>query len=111
MKREDLSNAVGNISTRHIQEAESYGPLKSSFNHKKFSTKKLIALVATLVLCFAIAVPVLAAADVQAAYELLYAISPETAQGLKPVRMSCEDEGIRMEVVSASIREDRKSVV
>lgn len=106
MKREDLSNAVGNISTRHIQEAESYGPLKSSFNHKKFSTKKLIALVATLVLCFAIAVPVLAAADVQAAYELLYAISPETAQGLKQVRMSCEDEGIRMEVVSASIRDN-----
>jgi hypothetical protein len=38
MKREDISNAVGNISTRHIQEAESYG--SQNIARKRFPAKK-----------------------------------------------------------------------
>ncbi len=34
----------------------------------------------------------------QAAYEILYAVSPKIAQEFKPVRMSSEDNGIKMEV-------------
>lgn len=36
-------------------------------------------------------------------YRYLYKISPETAQFFKPVQLSCEDNGIRMEVVSTYI--------
>lgn len=108
MKREDISNAVGNISTRHIQEAES----RSSQNiaRKRFTAKKIVALVASLAICFTLAVPALAAADVQAAYKFLYAASPKIAQKLKPVRMSCEDEGIKMEVISAYINADKADI-
>ncbi len=106
MKREDISHSVGNISTRHIQEAESYSFQYISFTRKRFSAKKIAALVASVALLFILAVPGLAAADVQAAYEILYSVSPKIAQELKPVRMSSEDNGINMEVISANINGD-----
>ncbi|MGI6649515.1 MAG: hypothetical protein ACOX5W_10805 [Bacillota bacterium] len=110
MKREDISHAVGNISTRHIQEAESFSSQNISFVHKRFSAKRIAALVASVALIFTLAVPALAAADVQAAYEILYTISPKIAQELKPVRMSSEDNGIKMEVISAYINGDKAHI-
>ena len=110
MKREDISHAVGNISTRHIQEAESYSSQNSSFARKRVSTKKIVAVAASVALFFTIAVPALAAADVQAAYEILYAVSPKIAQELKPVRMSCEDDGVKMEVISAYIKGEKAEI-
>ncbi len=110
MKREDISHAIGNISTRHIQEAESYSPQNISFARKRFSANKIVALVASVALLFTLAVPALAAADVQAAYEILYAVSPRIAQELKPVRMFSENNGIRMEVISAYINGDKAQI-
>jgi hypothetical protein len=69
-----------------------------------------VALVASLAVCFTLAVPAMAAADVQVAYEILYAVSPKIAQELKPVRMSCEDDGIKMEVISAYINGDKAEI-
>lgn len=56
------------------------------------------ALAACLALAFS--VPVLAA-NVEPAYNLLYLVSPAAAQYFQPVRMSDEDNGIRMEVAFA----------
>ncbi len=110
MKREDISHAVGSISTRHIQEAESFSSQNISFVHKRFPAKKIVALVASLALCFTLAIPALAVVDVQAAYKILYAASPKIAQELKPVRMSSEDNGIKMEVISAYINGDKAEI-
>jgi hypothetical protein len=110
MKREDISNAVGGISTRHIKEAESHFSQNIYSTRKRFSAKKMVLLVAAIVICFALAVPALAAVDIQAAYEILYGVSPKIAQELKPVRMSCEDDGIRMEVISANIKGDKAEI-
>ena len=64
-------------------------------------------------LCFVLPspIPVLAAADVDLAYDILYAVSPQTAQGLKPVRMACEDNGIRMEVIAADFRDNKAQIL
>lgn len=110
MKREDISNAVGGISTRHIKEAESHFSQNIYSTRKRFSAKKMVLLVAAIVICFALAVPALAAVDIQAAYEILYGVSPKIAQELKPVRMSCEDDGIRMEVISACIKDEKADI-
>ncbi len=110
MKREDISDAVGNINPRHIQEADSYSAQKIFFATKRFPVKKIVALVVSVALCFSLAVPALAAANVQAAYEILYTLSPKIAQELKPVRMSCEDEGIKMEVISAYIKGEKAEI-
>ena len=57
--------------------------------------RRAALLCAALVLCAAIALPAMAD-SVPAAYELLYRVSPATAQYFRSVRMSCEDQGIRM---------------
>ncbi len=60
------------------------------------------AITLAAILFLSIGTPVLAA-NVPAAYEFLYLVSPEMAQFFMPVHKSDEDNGIRMEVVSAYI--------
>lgn len=110
MKREDISNSIGNISTRHIQEAEIYHLDNISFVRRRFSAKKIVALAASFALLITLTLPGLVAADVQKAYEILYAVSPRIAQELKPVRMSSEENGIKMEVISAYINGDEAHI-
>jgi hypothetical protein len=52
MKREDISQAVGNISTRHIQEAECYSAVapKASFFHRPFGRAMIAAVLALCLL-------------------------------------------------------------
>lgn len=64
------------------------------------------ALVLAAVLALVAALSLSALAYVPAANSLLYLISPAAAQFLKPVALSCEDQGIRMEVLSAMYDED-----
>lgn len=63
-----------------------------------------------LALCILISIPALAA-NVPAFYEMLYSISPATAQYFKPVQKSMENNGIKMEVVSTYIHEDTAEVL
>jgi len=41
-----------------------------------------------------------------AVYGIMYEIAPSIAQKLKPVNISCEDKGIKLEVISADIKGD-----
>lgn len=50
------------------------------------------------------------AAHVEPVYQILYRLSPKTAQHFMPVQMSSEDQGIRMEVVSAYVHEDTAEI-
>lgn len=70
---------------------------------KTFHLEESCAAAATIMLVFTMSVPALAAADYEPAYNLLYKVSPTIAQKLKPVRMSCEDNGIKFEVISAYV--------
>ncbi len=67
--------------------------------------KRLRAMAVGAAACLILCVPVLAA-TVPAFYEALYAVAPATAQLFKPVALSCEDQGIRMEVSAVYIQED-----
>lgn len=58
---------------------------------------------------FGLAAPILAD-TVPAFYAMLYRLSPATAQFFQPVRRSCQDNGIRMEVEAAYIREDTAEI-
>lgn len=62
-----------------------------------------VGAVLAVVLCLGLGTSVLAA-EVPAIYELMYLVSPPVAQFFIPVRESCEDNGIRMEVVSTHIQ-------
>lgn len=64
--------------------------------------KKPLAVCAMLAVLLFGAMPVLAA-NVPAAYEVLYALSPAAAQYFKPVQKTCINNGIEMTVLSAYI--------
>ena len=60
------------------------------------------AAAAALALCAATPL----AARAEPVYQLLYAVSPAAAQFFQPVQKTCEDNGIRMEVVSVQTEGD-----
>ncbi len=97
MKREDLYNGISGVCPKYLDEADSYKP------RKMIHWKRWGAIAAGMCFFLCSAIPVLAVANNDFAYELLYAISPSIAQELKPVNVSCEDNGIKMEVVAANI--------
>ena len=85
-----------------IARANTRTPIKRRF-------RLALALIMALLLCLG-GMTALAAND-ETAYQFLYGISPALAQALKPVRESCEDQGIRMEVVSASLRNSTADII
>ena len=61
---------------------------------------------AAVILCILLFLPVCVLADMDFAYDALYAVSPEIAQKLKPLREECEDNGIRLKFISSSVNEE-----
>ena len=99
-----LLDAIGRIGDEKIEEVWKL-PKKPRTLH----AGKAIAFAAALCL---LATPAAAvAAGNETAYQAVYALSPVAAQALKPVRMSCADNGIRMEVESAKVRGGEAEVI
>lgn len=94
MKTWELLEAIGEADERMVQAAELPARRKSGV--------RLAALVAAMVLALAVSVTALATVS-EPVNELLYRIWPFAAQSLKPVALSCEDQGIRMEVLSVAV--------
>lgn len=103
MRVDPLMDAIGMIDDTTIRGARMH-------KVKRWLHRRYTALAAAVILCMLLTVPVLAFAGVDPAYEVLYSISPAIAQTLKPVQMSCEDNGIRMEVISASVQGDHADI-
>lgn len=98
-KAEKLYKGITNIDDDFIEEAYAY---KVKTTSKKV-TNWFVATAACLCICAVASFPVMAATGNTKAYDMLYKVSPAIAQKLKPVNVSCESEGIRMEVESAHI--------
>ncbi len=113
MNKKEISYAISEISNRHIQEAKNYSIQNKHFYSDKyyFRQKRFLKKIVTAAVSFAVCFLLLISAiHVQAVYQTLYLFSPKIAQALKPVQMSCEDQGIRMEVISASISENEADI-
>ena len=100
MKTDMLVDAIGMIDERKIEDAKSF-TLKS----RKKMLRKAVSVAAAVLLCFTLSVSALAV-TVDPVYQILFNILPTVAQTFKPVKLSCEDQGIRMEVISAAIYEN-----
>lgn len=105
MKRNTISEAIGAISEKYIVEANDMTTFNKNKTNRVF--KRITAIAAAAAICFSVSVTAMAAANVEPAYNILYAISPQIAQSLKPIQLSCEDNGIKMEVISADVRDDK----
>ncbi len=106
MKNEQLLQAIGHISDELVSAAAPQTSIKRS----AFTMKKAFALASALLLAAALSIPALAATDYEPAYQLLYSLSPAIAQRLKPVRLSSEDKGIRLEVISADVTDNEAQI-
>lgn len=98
MNREFLLDALDGVRDDYLAEAAQPPVLRP------VRLRRAVVIAVAAMLCVALALPALASNE--ASYELMYALSPGLAQRLKPVQMSCEDNGIRMEVVAASVEGD-----
>lgn len=105
MKAERLWEALGEVGDSYVEEALEQTDKKI----RKGRLWKTAAAAVLLAVCFFTGVPLLAA-EVPAFYHVLYQISPATAQFFIPVRESCEDNGIRMEVEAAYVQGDTARV-
>lgn len=99
MRGSELLNKMDLISPQYIHAADIQP------RTKRTGLKKWCAIAACLCLVFILAAPVMAA-SMPAFYNMLYTVSPATAQFFKPVQLSCEDNGIRMEVSAAYIHDN-----
>lgn len=77
---------------------------KESTNKSRFFFKPIL-ISASLAMLVLVTKPIIAA-NFEDIYSLMYQVSPEVAQFFKPVQESCEDNGIRMEVVSAYVHDN-----
>lgn len=101
MKSKELLNAIGEIREDWIDNAHA----------RMHRRHRFPMIVAAILLCMTLTVSALAAADVEGVYEMLYAVSPTIAQKLKPVQMSCVDDGIELTVISADVEGDTARVL
>ena len=98
---EALLDAIGGVRDHFIADAD---------RPRLRRIHKFPVILAAVLLCMALTVSALAAADVEPVYNFLYQLSPAIAQKLKPVRMSCTDNGIELEVVSANVEDDAAQI-
>ncbi|MCC8182695.1 MAG: hypothetical protein LIO45_06975 [Clostridiales bacterium] len=106
----DLSQAMTNIRTEYILESADLpgSPLRTA-SRRRPRLRRLVTVAAALALCLTAAVPALAD-HVDVVYQAIYAVSPALAQSMKSVELSCEDSGIRMEVLAADVEGSRACV-
>lgn len=82
---------------------------KSTVLFKKPVFRKLCRTAVAACIIFFIAIPATAGYDWQF-YSLLYSFMPERAEFFSPVELSCEDNGIKMEVVASYIHDDSAEI-
>lgn len=95
-----MLEAIGSIDDALINNAKSKPIIK------KHSFLKPIAAAAVIALSITAPLPAMTVFGSDKAYNILYNIAPGVAQTLKPVKKSCIDNGIEMEVVSADVVEN-----
>lgn len=89
---------------RLLSEAEAQGQ-----QHHNRRWGRGLAVAAAFLIAINVSIPVLAETFPNI-YELMYLVSPAAAQFYRPVQMSDEYDGIRMEVVSAYIHEETADI-
>lgn len=107
MNWKTIESIVNGIEDRYICEAAEYAARPGKFRRRFIGRAgRAAACIAGIVMMSASSLALAAAAGSLPAYDILCGILPETAKKLAPVHLSCEDNGIRMEVEAVHIQED-----
>ncbi len=99
-----IIDAMGMIDEKLIAEAKTPNKILN------FGAKRIVSILVAAVLCFALAINAAAMVYGTTVDEMLYAFFPSAVQAFTPVQLSCEYDGIKMEVISAEIDGDEAQV-
>ena len=105
INEETVEKVLGNVEEKYLVEAARYSQKRSFFG----PVRTVVKVAACFALVAALSVTSLSAATaagVDSAYDMLYFINPAMALNMRPVNISCEDNGIKMEVEAVDIEED-----
>lgn len=98
--REALDQSMADVTWKEQNRQRVLHTVRQETRPARLRKPALIPVIALLLLCAAMAVAGATSEDVNS---WLYQIWPKAATTLMPVNMSCEDKGIRMEVLSAVV--------
>lgn len=105
-----LKKAVQGIQMPQAMEARITERLSQATSRRHPSRwSRPAAAVLAAALSLSLTMPVLAA-HVEPVYDLMYLVAPAMAQSFQPVQLADEDNGVRMEVVSARIQRDTAQI-
>lgn len=96
MRSDKIMDAIGMIDEELIAEA-----VAETAKRKRISKKAMISLVAAIIILLALGVTSFARAYDPVLDDILYTVFPDIAANLEPVNISDENNGIKMEVISA----------
>lgn len=109
MKKEKTEMLMDGLEDRYLCEAAAY--MEKASGNRRFKKARTIAAGFAVIFFLSLSGLSLAAASGNIpAYDILYSLYPEAAKRLIPVNISCEDNGIRMEVESVSVYEDTAEI-
>lgn len=109
MEDSRLKQAVRAIEMPRAMEGRIMERLGKTTARRPIRWTRPAAAVLAAALCLTMAMPVLAA-HVEPVYDLMYLAAPAMAQSFQPVQKSDQDNGVRMEVVSARIQGDTAQI-
>lgn len=102
----DQVSPTNDLLNQTLQTARQHEKEKKSV---RFTWRRPAMVFVCACLCIALAMPALAA-TVEPVYRLMYMVSPSVAQFFMPVQKSDEDNGIKMEVLSAYIHDNAAEI-
>lgn len=107
--KETMESVLEGVDEKYLLEAARYRQEKKVFK----SARMIMKVAACLALVAALSVTSLSvatAAGMDSAYDMLYSINPSVALKLRPVNISCEDNGIKMVVEAISVQDDTAEI-
>lgn len=111
MKKDKMEILMDGLNDRYICEAAAYMEKKKDSGSRRLRKAWTAAAGFAVILFLSLSGLSMAAASGNIpAYDILYSLYPEAAKRLIPVNISCEDNGIKMEVESVSVHEDTAEI-
>lgn len=111
MREDRIETILSGLDDRYICEAVRYMGKKKDWRSRVFRKAKAAAAGFIVFSFLSVSGLSLAAASGNIpAYDILYALHPEAAKLLTPVKVSCEDNGIRMEVEAVYVHGDTAEI-
>lgn len=111
MSKKSTEQIISNIDDTYICETNNFIRKRNKVSYRVIRRLGNAAACLGIIFIFSVSsLSVATAAGSMPAYDILYSLHPEVALKLSPVNISCEDNGIKMEVESVYVHDDSAEI-